>query len=490
MKRATTILAACLVIALAAGVAADEKQQKINRAVEATMKSVVKISYECAQTDGKGSREFETTGVIVAGEGLIMVTSINEIDPPVGGRYQKPEKFVVHFEKEVKAKARFLGKDEELNLALLKIIKEEPKEGEKAPVISPLTLHPCETLDLAQELLVLKRMAEEADFKPTFGLFRVTAVIPKPAGPPEYRVSGGLGSWMGCPVLTLEGQVIGFVGMTAVEPGGGGGRSMSFGGRTVYFGGRSRRGSARILCNGDYKEFLSDPSKFLRRKSWLGVKGLQALTKDLAEQLGVEKGGVIVGEVLNQSPAEKGGLTMGDVIVKIDGEKLDIAEEKDVEKFRKRIQRAEGGAKLAFTILRHQGEGYGEKNLTIEIISEPVREFEVEEWEDKTFGLRVKPLTRDFLDRERLPLDTKGVRLTYTESAGYAYLAGLRRDDIIHGVVLVKVTDMKSFKKRLEEVTKAKEPEVCFGVIRRGKKLFLCVRPEWELEKKKEEEKK
>ncbi|MHC4601602.1 MAG: PDZ domain-containing protein [Planctomycetota bacterium] len=480
-------------IVIAAGLAvfvtatADEKQEKIRAAVEATMESVVKITFDCAQTDGKGSREFETTGVIVSPEGLIMVTDVNQIDPPVGGRYQKPETFVVHFEKEVKGKANFLGKDEELNLALLKFLKEEPKEGEKTPVIKPLTLTETAALTLAQEVLVLKRMDEEADFGPTFGLLRVTAVIPKPAGPPEYRVSGGLGGWTGCPVLTLEGDVIGFVSMTSVEPSSGGGRSITIGGRTIYFGGRSRRGSPRLLCTGDFREFLADPSKFLRRKSWLGVRGLQALTKDLAEQLGVDKGGITLGEVLEASPARRGGLETGDVVVKIDGEKIDVSEEKDVEKFRKRIQREEAGKKLVFTVLRNLGTRYGEKELSIVTEEDPVREFEVEEWEEKTFGLRVKPLTRDFLDRERLPLDTKGVRVTYTESAGYAYLAGLRRDDIIHGAVLVKVVDLKSFKKRMQEVIEAKEPEVCFGVIRRGKKLFLCVRPEWELDEKKKE---
>jgi len=32
-------------------------------------------------------------------------------------------------------------------------------------------------------------------------------------------------------------------------------------------------------------------------------------------------------------------------------------------------------------------------------------------------------------------------------------------------------------------VIKAKEAEVCFGVIRGGKSLFLCVRPQWGLKK-------
>ncbi|MHC5078354.1 MAG: PDZ domain-containing protein [Planctomycetota bacterium] len=491
MRRSAVLLAGFAGILLCAGVAAEEKQEKILAAIEASAASVVQIEYECPRTDGKGAQEFQTTGVVINAEGLIMVTNVNQIDPPVGGQYQKPEAYVVHFEKEMKAKASFLGKDEELNLGLLKIRKEEPKEGEKAPVIRPLKLADAGSLKLAQEILLLKRLSREEDFKPTFSLMRVTAVVPKPAGPPTYRTTGSLSGWTGCPVLTLDGKVVGFVGLTSVDPGGGGGRSVTIGGRTYYFGGRGRRGSPRILCTGDFKEFLADPSKFLRRKSWLGIRGLQALTKDLAEQLGVGKGGVIVGEILKASPADKAGLKTGDVVVKIDGEKLDIAEDKDVEKFTKRMERAKGGTKFVFVVLRDKGHGYGEEEINVTIEEEPTREYEVEEWEEKTFGLRVKPLTRDFLDRERLPLDTPGIRVTYVESAGFAYLAGLRRGDIVQGVLLVKTPNLKAFKKRMSEVIAERKPEVCFGVTRRGKNLYLCVRPEWGLvDKEKEEEKK
>jgi S1-C subfamily serine protease len=281
---------------------------------------------------------------------------------------------------------------------------------------------------------------------------------------------------------------VGIVGREAVKTSAdaGGGRSVTIGGRTIFIGGRSgaRPSGPRVLLCRDFTEFLADPSKFLRRKCWIGVRGFQALTKDLAKELEIEeKGGVILGEVLEQSPAARGGFRDGDIIRKINGEKLEIDEDKDVEKLTKRIQRAKAGSTLVFAVLRPGDEGLEETEVRVAMEEEPTREYEVEDWEEKTFGLRVKPITRDFLDRERLPLDTPGVRVTQVESASWAYIAGVRRGDIIRGIVLKKVNDLDAFKAVMAEVIEAEETEVCFGVIRGGKSLFLCVRPQWKLEK-------
>ncbi len=177
-----------------------------------------------------------------------------------------------------------------------------------------------------------------------------------------------------------------------------------------------------------------------------------------------------------QVPAE--GLE-GDVIVKVDGQRLDVSDDKDIEKLTRLVERAAGGTAKAFTVLRKGEKGFEETEIKAVMEEEPTREYEVEEVEEKTFGLRIKPLTRDFLDNERLPLDSDGVRVTQVESAGWAQLAGVRAGDIIKGVVLKKTPDKAEFLKRMKEVIDAKEPEVCFNVIRGGKSLFLCVRPQW-----------
>ncbi|GEM_PF-3324344 len=494
MKRISGAMIALVCLALAAGAGAEEKREKILQAVASCSPSIVKVEFECDRSDGKGAKTFHTTGFIVGAEGLVLVTDVESIDPPVGGSYQKPGEFTVHFDKETEAPASFLGKDEELNLALLRLKETDPDEEEeagkaeaKAPAIRPLPLSPCETLGLAREILVVNRLSEEKDFLPTFHLLRITAVVPRPAAPPEYHLDGSLSAFSGCPVLTLDGKVVGMVALAPVEPGGGG-RTITIRGRTFHIGSRRRRRSPRLLCTGDFEEFLADPSKFLRRKSWVGVRGLQALTEDLAEHFGTEAGGIILGEILKDSPAERAGLVEGDVVVSIDGEAMEIEQDRDVEKFRKRIQRAPGGTMFVLGVLREADGSFAEREIVLEVEEEPVQEYEVEEWEEETFGLRVKPLTRDFLDRQRLPLQTQGVRVTYVENAGFGNLAGLRRDDIIQSVVLVKTPDLEAFQEQMAAVIEARNEEVCFNVLRGGKSLFQCVRPDWKLADKKETE--
>ncbi len=475
MRLISAFSAVVLACAVQLAAVADETQKIILKAVERHGSSIVKIEYECKQADGKGAGKFAATGVIVGAEGLVMATGTDEIDPPVGGRYQKPTEYSIIFGKDVKAKAAFLGKDEELNLALLKIKKEDPKPGEKAPEIKPVVMVETKGLDLAQEIIVLDLLSNDPGYKPTFSLRRITAVVEKPAGPPEYIVDDSLQGLAGCPVIDMEGEAVGFVAMSSSS---GGGRTVNMGGRTMYFPGG--RGAPRILCYRDFKDFLADPSKFLRRKCWLGVRGFQALSKELAEQMGLAgPGGVMLGEILKDSPASKAGLLEGDIVVKIDGEKLEISEDKDLEKFTKAVERAAAGTVKAFVVARKGGQGFSETEIKVAMEEEPTREYEVEESEEKTFGIRIKPLTRDFLDNEKLPMDTDGVRVTQTESAGWAQLAGVRPGDIIKGVVLKKVSNVEEFHKRMKEVIEAKEPEVCFNVIRGGKSLFLCVRPQW-----------
>ncbi|MBN2492084.1 MAG: PDZ domain-containing protein [Planctomycetes bacterium] len=478
--RTVTVLAV-----LASSARADDKQEVILQALRDHADSIVTVEFECKQTDGKGANKFTVTGVVIDAEGLVMVTTVSQVDPPIGGPHQKPEEFEIIFGKDIKAKATFLGKDEELNLALLKIKKEEPKEGEQVPVLKPLELKKTAALGQAEEILILDRLSKSSDYKPTYELMRVTAVVEKPAGPPEYLVTGSLSA--GCPVVNMKGEAIGFVGREAVErPADSGGQTVTFQGRTFRVGGgRARPASPRILLGSDLAEFLADPSKFLRRKCWLGVRGLQALTKDLAKEFGVdEKGGVLLGEVLEQSPAARAGLRDGDILRRIDGERVTIDDDKDLEKFTKRIQRATAGATVVFEVLRAGKDGLEKAEVPVAMEEEPTQEYEVQDWEEKLFALRVKPITRDFLDREHLPLETTGVRVSQVESAGWAQLAGLRAGDIIHGVVLKKVTNLEEFKAIMAQVIQDEDEEVCFNAIRGGKNLFLCVRPQWELKRK------
>jgi serine protease Do len=58
-------------------------------------------------------------------------------------------------------------------------------------------------------------------------------------------------------------------------------------------------------------------------RGWLGVS-IQTVTKELAEQFGIEEGrGALVSDVVEDSPAEKAGLKRADVIVKYNGRNVE-----------------------------------------------------------------------------------------------------------------------------------------------------------------------
>jgi S1-C subfamily serine protease len=313
----------------------------------------------------------------------------------------------------------------------------------------------------------------------TFTVTRISTVVPKPGLPSEYRILGSFNGFEGCPVFAAGGSLVGYV--TGRQRGRmGRGSFRVVGGRLERVGGGGGGGRTRILDSVALLDFLSDPTKFARRDCWLGVSGLQALTKELAEACGIEKpGGLIIGEVKKESPAESAGFQAGDVIVGLDGKVIDAKKDRDLESFQKTVRRAKAGESHQMKVLRPGEKGYREMMVTVVFGESPLTENEVVQYHDKAFGLKLKPLTRDFLESNRLPLDSKGVRVTWVESAGWASIAGVRSGDIIQKMVLKPCPDMDAYKKIMADLMTERDAEVCYNVLRQRKSLFVCVRPDW-----------
>lgn len=482
MKTATVIAATFLMAALLLPSAAlgDEVQDTVTKLMEGGAKSLVVVEFDLKRTDGQGGREMKLQGSVVGADGLVLVTGAKQVDPDAGSGNSKPAKFTVKFPGDVKVEARFVGKDDQLNLALLRL---NPSDEERAPF--PVAgFDPAAAIRPGQQLIALKRLPRSDDDLVTFTLLRVSTVIPRPGLPTEYRLLGSLSSFEGCPVYTLDARLAGYIS-GGDRPRGGRGRGGGFrivNGRLerVSGGGGGRGNPTRILHSTVVREFLSDPTKFARRDCWLGVKDLQALTKPLAEAYGIEKpGGLIVGDVSENGPAERAGFKAGDVIVAMDGDPMETDKDRDIASFSQKIRRGKTGAVHEFGILRPGDEGFEAVAIKVTLEEAPLSENEIPEYDDKTFGLKLKPLTRDYLERSRLPLDTKGVRVTSVESASWAYLAGIRSGDIIQKMVLMPCPDLAAYKKIMAGLMKSRDSEVCYNVTRSRKSLFLCVRPDW-----------
>jgi len=467
--------------AIGAGTArADEVKDAVTKLLATGGETQVLVEFDLQRIDGRGGQEVKLQGTLVGKDGLVLVTGAKQVDPPVGGNLAKPTKIEVRFPGDEKRTARFVGKDDELNLALIRI----EANGDETVALPVAGFRKGAELTPGQMLIVLKRLPRVDDDLLTFGLLRVSAVIPRPGLPMEYRVLGSLNGYEGCPVYSVDASLVGYVSAATRTRGRGRGFRIVNGRLVPNSGGGRGSGRSghptRILAAGEIRTFLSDPTKFARRDCWLGVKGLQALTRPLAEAYGIEKpGGLVIGEISGKSPAEGAGLLAGDVIVALDGEAVATLKDRDVASFSRKIRRAKAGDSVSLTVLRRGEEGFAERSVAVVLEESPLGENEVPEYHDETFGLKLKPLTRDFLERSRLSLDSTGVRVTAVDPASWAFLAGMRSGDVIQKMVLKPCEDLEQYKKIMADLLKSRDSEVCYNVMRSRKSVFLCVRPDW-----------
>lgn len=474
MKSKTIALAALIAVLTVCSTAqADEVGDAVKLLLEKGAGSQVMVEFDLKRADGNGGTEVKVQGTIIGADGLVLVTGAEQVDPPLGGAVQKPATFKVRFPGDEKVDAKFVGKDDDLDIALIRL--DLTGEGE-VPEFRPAEFDETAVMEPGDQLLVLKRLGPEDEDTLTFDLLRISAVIPRAGLPTEYQTLGNFTGIGGCPAYSLDGKLVGFIA--------GSGRPASRG--FTFVNGQlvpnRSGGGTRLLDTRTVSEFLADPARFTRRDCWLGVSGLQALTKPLAEALGVaEEGGLIIGKVSVDSPAERAGLKSGDVLKKWDGEALDTEKDRDVASFQKKIERAKAEEKHTVSVLRSGEDGMTAFDIEVTLEEAPISENEVSEYHDKDFGLKLKPLTRDFLERMRLPVDTRGVRVTSVESASWAQIAGISPGDVIQKMVLKPCPDLDTYKLIMKDLMATRDSEVCYNVMRQRKSLFVCVRPDWDV---------
>ena len=168
------------------------------------------------------------------------------------------------------------------------------------------------------------------------------------------------------------------------------------------------------------------------------------------------------------------------MIVEVNGEAIDTAKDRDIASFQRQVRLAKDGDKMSFRVIRSGGEALREVSLEAALEEAPLSENEVPEYHDEQFGLKLKPLTRDFLERSRLSVDMKGVRVISVDSASWASIAGIRSGDVIRKMVMKPCDNLDQYKTIMKDLLETKDSEVCYNVMRTRKSLFLCVRPDWE----------
>jgi serine protease Do len=208
------------------------------------------------------------------------------------------------------------------------------------------------------------------------------------------------------------------------------------------------------------------------RRAWLGVTS-QPLTPKLATQLGVKAdGGARVTRVHPGTKAEAAGLKVGDIILAVDGQNVEARRQEDSDVLARMIRQYRTGTEAKFSIWRETGENK-KVELAIVLEAQPTPSAEMPEWEDLKLEYEVRDVAFDDRVRLQLPGNLSGVLVSGVVPAGWAYLAGLRSDDLIMEIDGTKVATVAELQRARNAVVASGKGYLVMLVYRRGETGFI-----------------
>ena len=166
-------------------------------------------------------------------------------------------------------------------------------------------------------------------------------------------------------------------------------------------------------------------------RPWLGATGMQPLSREVAQFLGLEgQGAVVVSDIIEGSPADQAGLQSKDVLVKIDGEVLPkLRPEVIIPRYvEKELMSRQIGDTLTLTVIR----GDEEKDIEIKLGQQPkvMKEAEREYYPELGLGIR-EFLLMDGIARRELRTGVGGVIADFIKPNSKVSAGGLQRGDWI-----------------------------------------------------------
>jgi serine protease Do len=203
-------------------------------------------------------------------------------------------------------------------------------------------------------------------------------------------------------------------------------------------------------------------------RGWLGV-GIQGMSRQLAESFGLDQArGALVAQVTPDSPAAKAGVKAGDVILEFDGHPI-----RDSGDLPPLVGNTRVGESAQIKVLRDGKE----KTLTAEI-AQLADSGEAEAPADASgekrgsLGVAVADLTRE--QRQQLGIGEGGVVVTAV-GEGPAAEAGIRRGDVLLRLGASTIENSRQLRELLAAAPAGKPIPI---LVRRGENtLFLAVEP-------------
>ncbi|MDF1699639.1 MAG: PDZ domain-containing protein [Planctomycetota bacterium] len=238
---------------------------------------------------------------------------------------------------------------------------------------------------------------------------------------------------------------------------------------------RFRRGKMDMVTVLDMSKPPRPPRNTELAKAWMGIS-TQVLTTKVATALGMEGvKGFRVTRIMPGTEAEKSDLAVGDVITSLNGKALDAYRLQDGQILTRMVEDLDIGGDAKLEIMR------GGKTLEISVTLEetPNTSADARTAEDPVLEFKVRELT--FIDRVNRDLDKdyRGIMVAAVTPGSWAQVANLRAGDILLEINDQPVDSIRSFKKLVREMGKAK-PKTVKIFVRRGRSTaFVFMRPEW-----------
>ena len=330
-------------------------------------------------------------------------------------------------------KARLVGKDERVDLALLKVETDHPliavKFGDSdASRVGDWVLAIGNPFGLGGSVTAGIVSARGRDIRqgPYDDFIQTDAAI-------NRGNSGG-------PLFNMAGEVIG-INTAIYSPSGG----------SVGIGFSVPANLAKNVV-AQLREFGK------ARRGWLGVN-IQQVTPEIAESLGLKEAhGALVGRVNDGGPADKAGIKGGDVVLRFNGQEV-----KEMRNLPRIVAETPVGKGVPVVVWRDGKEvtlqaSVGELPEDIQQAStgggtapapRPNRTLEI-----AGLGAKLSPITDELRSQYKLSADQKGVVVTDVTSDGTAAGRGFKPGDVIVEVQQEPVTTPADVAERMEKYRK------------------------------------
>jgi len=451
----TWLAVAAPVALLTPPVSADKVASQIRRVHEQVVPSTVIVSFYIERDDG-ARVDAHVLGTVVGEGNLVMFASAAIPSQVPLSQFRDFRVIVTEGNDLNEYEAEYLGKDDQAQVAFVTVT------DAAAPALPAVPFDDQAQVRLGDPLLTVANLGEPDGFGRVLQMVRVSARLDQPVT--TYVCSGGLGS-PGTPVITLDGKVVGIVGLVRLN------RATNA---------RPKWSLAEVLWPTErFIERLRHPPKggTSVKQAWLGVHTMTPVTKDLAEYFNLgDRRGVVVGQVIEGSPAAEAGIQPEDIVLSVGGEPIAGTEGQLVENFVNGLRQRDIGEKVTLEVWR-DGKT---RPVSVTLGPQPKGPGEAERYASAAFGMTVREMVvLDRISRE-LPAAENGVVVSFLKPAGWAADGGLEVGDIVKKVQDKDTPDLETFKTVFQAAVKEKPDEVVLFVLR-GKKDTHVVRiePHW-----------